>query len=188
MNRAWWKIGAIALALILGLLAVRSIVSAQGPDQTPQPMPGMGGMGMMGQGTGMMGQGMGMMGRPQNSLLAIAATTIGIDQADLVAALNSGKTIADVAAEKNVALDKIVEAFLAPRAAMLDAAVAAGRITQAQADQVLIRMRVNVNIRLTSKYSTGIGFMDANGDGICDTCGTNQPMGRGMGQRGPWNR
>jgi hypothetical protein len=173
MNRKWMVFGALAMALLVGLFAVASGVSAQGPGQGPQPMGGR-------------GHGF---GGPQNSLVAVAAQVLGMDQPTLVATLNTGKTIADVAKEKGIATDKIVDAFLAARAEMLKTAVAAGRMTQAQADTMLATMKAQATVQLTSKFvpqgnGRGMGFVDANGDGLCDNCGANQPQGR----RGPRGR
>ncbi|MGQ9815817.1 MAG: hypothetical protein ACUVR3_11830, partial [Candidatus Roseilinea sp.] len=85
---------------------------------------------------------------PDASLAAVAATTLNVSRTDLVAALNTGKTIANVAAEKGVALDKIVDAFIAPRVTAINNAVAAGRITQAQADAMIAAMKANVTAQL----------------------------------------
>lgn len=97
------------------------------PGWFPGPRSASGAAGGPGGGGRGMGGGM---GGPQNSLVAIAAQVLGLDQTDLVATLNSGKTIADVAEEKGVAQDKIVDAFVAARKAAMDQAVASGRMTQ----------------------------------------------------------
>jgi hypothetical protein len=130
------------------------------------------------------------MGGPQQSLVAVAADTLGLTQADLVTELRSGKTIAQVAADKQVALDTIVDAFVATRAEQLDAAVAAGRITQAQVDAQLATVRSNVTARLSQPWSpqgngSGAGFVDQDGDGVCDYAGSGR---MGGGARGRANR
>ncbi len=112
---------------------------AQMMDGTPGP----------GNRMGMRGQ----MGGPQQSLVAVAADTLGMTQADLIAQLQGGKTIAQVASEKNVALDTIVNAFVATRQAHMAQAVAAGRMTQEQADAMLATMRANVTARLSQPWS-----------------------------------
>jgi len=139
------------------------------------------GMGMRGMGPmqGMPGQ----MGGPHQSLVAVAAGTLGMTQADLVAQLQGGKTIAQVAAERNVALTTIVHAFMATRQARMADAVAAGRMTQAQADAMLATMRANVTARLSQPWSPqgpglGAGFVDQNGDGVCDYAGSGRMGGR----------
>jgi hypothetical protein len=170
MNSKWMKFGMLAVALLVGMMLVASTASAQGP----------GGRGSRGG-----------LGGPDDSLVAIAAKTLGIDQAALVSTLTSGKTIADVAKDKGVALDKIVDAVIAERAEHLTAAVAAGRMTQAQVDAMLARMRVMITAQLSAPftprgYGPGTGFVDANNDGVCDNCGMADGSGFAgrRGQRG----
>lgn len=183
-------VGSIALFIVLIGVAMLGVnaVSAQGP--TP---PAFGRA---------LGMGMGGFGGPQNSLVAVAAQVLGMDQTTLVAELNAGKTIAEVAKAKNVAVDKIVSTFVDARAKILKAAVDAKRITQAQADATLAAIKAHaeqdVNAKLTPHaygagrgYGMGLGFVDANKDGICDHCGmtppTSQP-GQSFGPRGRWTR
>ncbi len=187
----WLKIGTLAAALaVVALMVLGTAAFAQGP--TPQTTPGNSqGYGMgYGMGFGRMG-----MGGSQNSLVAVAAKVLGIDQTALVTTLNSGKTIADVAKEKGISTDKIVDEFLAPRIAALKSSVDAKRITQAQADSMLATMKTNVTAQLTAKWTPrgpgmGTGFVDANGDGICDNYDTNHPAGQTgpMGRGGRWIR
>jgi hypothetical protein len=138
--------------------------------------------------TSQMGSGgRGNWGGPQNSLVAVAAKTIGIDQTALVAELNTGKTIANVATAHGVALSKIIDAFIAPHIDRWNQAVAAGVITQAQADAFIATLKVNVMTQLNALFtpnSLGTGFVDANGDGICDV-GGRQPQTM---PRGRWAR
>jgi hypothetical protein len=124
------------------------------------------------------------MGGPDESLVAVAAKTLGLTQADLVTALQGGKTIAAVAKEKGVALDKIVDAFVAERQDAFKAAVASGRMTQAQVDSMISLMKTNVLARLNQPF-TPRGFVDANKDGVCDNCGMGGTGGMGrMGRAG----
>jgi hypothetical protein len=92
---------------------------------------------------------------------------------ELITALGGTKSIAQIAAEHNVPLGTIVDAFLAPRAERLAEMVADGRITQEQADQMLATMRTNVTTHLNEVWTPrgpgqGTGFVDEDGDGICD--------------------
>jgi hypothetical protein len=119
------------------------------------------------------------MGGPQQSLVAVAAEKLGMTQVELVAQLRGGKTIAQVAAERKVALNTIVDAFVAPRQARMAEAVAAGRMTQAQVDTMLATMKTNVAARLNQPGTAqGGGFVDEDGDGVCDHAGSG-PMGNG---------
>jgi hypothetical protein len=147
------------------------------------PGSGMMGRGMMfndefghgfGPGSGMMGRGMmfndefgrgfgmgpgGMMDRggPENSLIAVAAEKLGLTTQELLAELQAGKTIAEVAAEKNVAVDTIVEAVIAARSERLNQLVTDGQLTQEQADAMLTLMKANVTERINAEWPAG-GF------------------------------
>lgn len=77
--------------------------------------------------------------------LAAAATYLGVSQADLLASLQSGKTLAQVAAAtsgKSVA--GLIDALVAAKKTELAAAVTAGRLTQAQADQIATGLTAHV--------------------------------------------
>ena len=67
--------------------------------------------------------------------LAVAAKAIGISEADLKAALESGKSMADVARANNVDPQKVIDAIVADKQAKLDEKVKSGELTQAQADE-----------------------------------------------------
>ncbi len=160
MNK-WLKIGMFALgAALAGTLAVGSTASAQVLEA--------------GRGPGNGGRG----GGSDASLTAVAAQTLGMTRTELVAELNTGKTIAGVAKERGVDPAKIVEAYLAPRIAELQADVAAGRLTQAQADTMLANMRISVTNQINTPF-----LPNGNGDGPCDgTCdGSCNGNGNGNG-------
>jgi hypothetical protein len=69
--------------------------------------------------------------------LAAAATYLGVTEAELQTQLAAGKSLADVAKAKGKSVDGLVSALVADEKKELDAAVKAGRLTQAQADQML---------------------------------------------------
>jgi hypothetical protein len=69
--------------------------------------------------------------------LDAAASYLGMTAAELLAQLTGGKTLADVAKAKGKSVDGLVSALVADEKKELDAAVKAGRITQAQADAFL---------------------------------------------------
>ncbi len=173
------------LLTIVGVLAILAAALpagaafAQGPSDDHPPL----------------GLGRGNWGGPDNSLVAVAAKVLGMEQTALAAELNTGKTIADVAEAKGVALDKIVTAFVQPHVDWLNQAVKDGKLTQTQADQYIATMKVNITAKLSAPFTPrgsgmGTGFVDANGDGVCDVYGQGQRGGaqgqsRGMGR---WNR
>jgi len=194
-TRTWMTLAGIALAIVVAIalapaVLAQGVIGGYGPgmnrglmmDGTPGPGYGMGMRGGMGPMQGVPGR----MGGAQQSLVAVAADTLGLTQVDLIAQLQGGKTIAQVAADRNVALNTIVDAFVATRQARMATAVAAGRMTQAQVDTMLTPMRANVTARLSQPWSPrgpGAGFIDQNGDGVCDYAGSGRMGGGRMGGR-----
>jgi hypothetical protein len=68
--------------------------------------------------------------------LDAAAAALGITADELRTQLQSGKTIAQVAGERNVDLQVVTDAVAADESAEIDQALAAGKLTQAQADEM----------------------------------------------------
>jgi hypothetical protein len=66
-----------------------------------------------------------------------AASYLGVDEAELRAALRDGKTLADVAKEQGKPVDGLVDALVADEKKELQAAVDAGRLTDAQRDRIV---------------------------------------------------
>jgi hypothetical protein len=90
--------------------------------------------------------------------LGIAATTLGMDQTALRTELQSGKTLTQIAQAKNIDPAKITAAWLAAEQTALDAAVKAGTITQAQADQHLAIAKTRMADMLTRVPGAGRGL------------------------------
>lgn len=86
-----------------------------------------------------------------NAYLDAAAKTLGMSTNDLTAALRGGKTLLDLAREKNVDATKLRTAIADAEKAALDQAVKDGKITQAQAD-ALKKNITPENIDLTRKH------------------------------------
>jgi hypothetical protein len=84
---------------------------------------------------GIGGPGMGMHGPGDD--LATAATYLGITTDELVTQLQSGKTLAQIATANGKTADGLIAALVAAETKELDAAVSAGRITQAQEDTIV---------------------------------------------------
>jgi hypothetical protein len=66
-----------------------------------------------------------------------AASYLGVDEAELRAALRDGKTLADVAKEQGKPVDGLMDALVADEKKELQAAVDAGRLTDAQRDRIV---------------------------------------------------
>lgn len=86
-----------------------------------------------------------------NVSLTIVAGKLGMTAAELDAQLREGKSVADVAKEKGVSLETITTALSDQYKQALDAQVAAGRITQAQADRALALYKENLPALLSLK-------------------------------------
>ncbi len=95
---------------------------------------------------------------PQGAPLAAAAGVIGIPVEQLRAELATGLSIAQVAASHGSSGQAVIDTLVAAEKAKLDAAVAAGRITQAQADaklaQATTRITTAVNTVRTAPTGT----------------------------------
>lgn len=87
--------------------------------------------------------------------LATIATTLKVSEADLLAALQGGESVADLADEKGVALDTVVNAVMTDFSAKLKEAVTAGRLTQAQADEQLATFKAQVTAQLQTQGLPG---------------------------------
>jgi len=105
--------------------------------------------GMPGFGKGGFGPGFGLKG---DSLLTVAANALGMTEADLRTALSEGKSIADVAKEKNVDVQTIVDKVVESYKAKLDQAVTNQDITQKQADAVLARVKEQVTAQINAQH------------------------------------
>jgi len=120
-------------------------------------VPGLGGWGFGGRGRGHGHKGgFGLKGAAS---FATIATTLKMTPAELLTELRSGKSVADVAGAKGVSLDTVIAAIVDEQAKQLSAAVAAGRITQAQADAALANLKENLPELLALKGGPfGPGF------------------------------
>jgi hypothetical protein len=81
-------------------------------------------------------------GRGPNDDFAAAATYLGLSQSDLQTALQSGKTLAQVAdATSGKSTAGLIDALVAAERTEFAAAVTAGKLTQAQADQLSANLK-----------------------------------------------
>jgi lambda repressor-like predicted transcriptional regulator len=93
-----------------------------------------------------------------------------------------GKTLADLAKEKGVDTQQLVDALVASQKTMLDQAVADNRLTQAQADKWLEWYKQSAALQLTEPYGPGLGGLPGGMRG--GPGGHGGPGGPG-GMRGP---
>ena len=90
------------------------------------------------------GEGHGPRGGKGGAPVEAAAKALGMTAEELKAELSAGKTIAQVAAAKGVAISKVTDALVAEFKAHLDEEVASGEHTQAEADAKLAKFKSRV--------------------------------------------
>jgi hypothetical protein len=73
--------------------------------------------------------------------LSAAATYLGISEAELREALENGKTLAEVAKAEGKSVDGLVDALVTEQTKRLDDAVADGRLTKAERDEMVAGLK-----------------------------------------------
>ena len=74
-------------------------------------------------------------------LLSTAADYLGLTQAQLRTQLDSGKTLAEIAKDRDKSVDGLVDKLVADKTARIDEAVEDGRLTRAQANEIEADLR-----------------------------------------------
>jgi hypothetical protein len=98
------------------------------------------------------GFGFGRGGFGMGDKLTSFAKALNMTEADLMTELQSGKTIAAIAQEKNVDLAQVKTSVLADLKTNLDQVVQAGRLTQAQADQIYSQYSTNFDTLVSQAW------------------------------------
>jgi len=98
------------------------------------------------------GHGFGFGGPHHAAELAAAADFLGMTQAQLQTALASGKTLAQVAADKDKSVDGLVDAIVAAKKKELDQAVADGRLTAAQRTEIEAGLDAHVRAEVNGEH------------------------------------
>ena len=100
--------------------------------------------------------------------LAAAATYLGLTVAELHTQLETGKSLADIAKAKGKSVDGLEKALAAEMKKTLDAAVKAGKLTQAQADEMQARMTEHLDdlVNGTGMGGHGMGGHRMGGPGM----------------------
>jgi hypothetical protein len=89
--------------------------------------------------------------------LDAAANYLGLTEAQLHSELASGKTLAQIAKDHGKSADGLVNALVDAAKQKLDAAVQAGKLTQAQADQMLSDLRSRITDLVNGKLPAPSG-------------------------------
>ena len=138
-------VGAVVGTVVLGATAVG--VMAEVPTPTPGPGWQRGGGFMAGM-RGAMG-GRSMMDADW-SLVGAAAKLTGLSQDEVIAQRRAGKSFAQIVESKGKKVSDLISAVMAGHKQQLDAAVAAQRLTQAQADAAYKQMEQRITEAVTS--------------------------------------
>jgi hypothetical protein len=86
---------------------------------------------------------------------AAAAAYLGLTEAQLHSELEAGKTLAQVAQAHGKSVAGLIDALVADAKKHLDAAVAAGHLTQAQENEMLSGLRDRITNRVNSRVPEG---------------------------------
>jgi hypothetical protein len=84
--------------------------------------------------------------------LQAAASYLGLSPAKLRAALESGKTLAQVAKDQGKSVDGLVQAMLAAKTKRLDQAVQDGRLTKAERDDLVAGLKERITDLVNGRF------------------------------------
>ena len=98
-------------------------------------------------------------------LLETASDVIGIDTEALRAELKAGKTLAQIAASKGIAKADLVAKLTEASAKKIDAKVADGKLTQAQADAIKAKLNERIDAAVESNRMSFTGKGHGHGRG-----------------------
>jgi hypothetical protein len=137
---------AVTLVALVGLFAVGTVFAE---EPTPAPTPG-----AKGRGPGpwiRICRGAGILADAVTDLLGMTREEVFEERA-------GGKTLSQIAREKGVTDQQVNDAIVSAYKDRLDEAVKNGRITQAQADWLLARMKALAPFELTNPFAPRGGF------------------------------
>lgn len=80
--------------------------------------------------------------------LATAATYLGLSEAELRSQLEDGKTLSQIAGDQGKSIDGLIQALVDAKTAELEAAVQAGRLTEAQKQAILADLKQRITDRV----------------------------------------
>lgn len=97
---------------------------------------------------------------------AALTEVLGIDATELHDRLHDGETVAEIAAEQNVAVDDVITALLAEAETRLDAAVEDERLTAAEADERILEIEERITAFVNGEIELGRGHGRSGGHGL----------------------
>ena len=125
------------------------------------------------------GRGRGMMGFGSYITTTDIANALGMSEADMNTALQSGKSIATIASDQKKDLTQVKTTLLADAKTRLDAAVTAKTLTQAQADTIYQKLTTSIDSMLNSTFQFKGGHNWFNHQGFPGNRKSGQSQGTG---------
>ncbi len=180
------KIAIVVIAAVLAVGTGVGLVGARGGAQPAEVMVAqndvLGTIPSVGDLSSYCGQAGQMMGGVQGQVLKVTAeriaTLLGITVDELKTQLQSGKTLAEIAKDKGVSQDKLVQTLLAPVSDVLDVMVKYGYLTKDQAAKRLEQAQKKVETLVNSKLGAGLGGPAGAGGGASGRRGMMDGLGR----------
>lgn len=170
-------VGFVAGALLGSNVSLEAAAASQVDTTAPEPVGLQVGMGQ--RGGGMVG-----LGYPGEDSDGVLAGVLGLTVDEFHAALQSGQTISAIAAEQGKDIDAVIGAMVGRATARIEAAVAAGDMTEDQGDLMreglTERMTLKVERTFTGQGAGAFPRGMANGSQDC----THTPGGGGFGSHG----
>lgn len=181
MRKQWKVVVGVAVAA-LALTVVAGTALAQGPRGANGAQAGTGVCG------GVMGQyGVGGPAWGQDATLGAVTGLIGLTEDEIIAERQAGKSLADIAGDKGVTEEQLVNAILDSKGDVLAERVAAGTLTQAQADAMLANMTAMVTANVNRTTTGPVNGSGARGQGRGMMRGGRSGAGLGLGTCGGVN-
>ena|GEM_PF-2181229 len=150
-TKRWWVLTLGLAAVLIGLAAVPSLAAADGAASF---------FGKVGRVARLQGSGPMMGGARIGPLDDQVSSLLGMSLADLRAARQSGKSLAEIAADKGISRDTLVSGMLKLHQDAVAARVADGTLTQTQAEQLLANMKTRTEALVDGKgFGPGPGPM-----------------------------
>ncbi|WP_227766439.1 DUF2680 domain-containing protein [Zhaonella formicivorans] len=106
-------------------------------------------------------------GRMYGSMRTVIADLLGMSESDLIAARQSGQSMVDIAKEKGIEKEQLIDKVVSTRKDTLQQLVADGKITQEQANYCLqnLETRIESNMERTTTGNIWKGNRGAKGFG-----------------------
>jgi hypothetical protein len=98
--------------------------------------------------------------------LSAAADYLGLSQSELLTKLQNGKSLADVAKDQGKSVDGLIDAMVADAKTHLDQAVKDGKLSQAQADDILSHVKQHLTDLVNGTASPRFGPSFRGGSGF----------------------